>query len=252
MRVLIVDDEPLARRGVVLRLRKFKDVEIVGECEDGSTAVEKILGLSPDLVFLDIQMPGMDGFDVLRALPREKLPGVIFLTAYERHALHAFEVHALDYLLKPVSNARFTAAVGRAYKLVDSASKVAMTERVLEMLDRTADRYASRFTVQTGSRIQIVSADDVEWIGAAGDYVDLHVNGRSFLLRETMASLEQRLDPAKFLRIHRSRIVQSRGILELRYIEKREFIVKLADGSEHRSSRTYADRLERWLASGRS
>jgi two-component system, LytTR family, response regulator len=252
MRVLIVDDEPLARRGVVLRLRKFKDVEIVGECEDGSTAVEKILGLSPDLVFLDIQMPGMDGFDVLRALPREKLPGVIFLTAYERHALHAFEVHALDYLLKPVSNARFTAAVGRAYKLVDSASKVAMTERVLEMLDRTADRYASRFTVQTGSRIQIVSADDVEWIGAAGDCVDLHVNGRSFLLRETMASLEQRLDPAKFLRIHRSRIVQSRGILELRYIEKREFIVKLADGSEHRSSRTYADRLERWLASGRS
>jgi two-component system LytT family response regulator len=252
MRVLIVDDEPLARRGVVLRLRKFKDVEIVGECEDGSTAVEKILGLSPDLVFLDIQMPGMDGFDVLRALPREKLPGVIFLTAYERHALHAFEVHALDYLLKPVSNARFTAAVGRAYKLVDSASKVAMTERVLEMLDRTADRYASRFTVQTGSRIQIVSADDVEWIGAAGDYVDLHVNGRSFLMRETMASLEQRLDPAKFLRIHRSRIVQSRGILELRYIEKREFIVKLADGSEHRSSRTYADRLERWLASGRS
>jgi two-component system, LytTR family, response regulator len=252
MRVLIVDDEPLARRGVVLRLRKFKDVEIVGECEDGSTAVEKILGLSPDLVFLDIQMPGMDGFDVLRALPREKLPGVIFLTAYERHALHAFEVHALDYLLKPVSNARFTAAVGRAYKLVDSASKAAMTERVLEMLDRTADRYASRFTVQTGSRIQIVSADDVEWIGAAGDYVDLHVNGRSFLLRETMASLEQRLDPAKFLRIHRSRIVHSRGILELRYIEKREFIVKLADGSEHRSSRTYADRLERWLASGRS
>jgi two-component system LytT family response regulator len=119
------------------------------------------------------------------------------------------------------------------------------------MLERTADKYVSRFTVQTGSRIQIVIAEDVEWIGSAGDYVELHVSGRSFLLRETMASLEQRLDPAKFLRIHRSRIVQSRGILELRSIEKREFMVKLADGSQHRSSRTYADRLENWLASGR-
>jgi two-component system LytT family response regulator len=251
MRALIVDDEPLARRGVVLRLRKFKDVEIVGECGDGSTAVGKILELSPDLVFLDVQMPGMNGFDVLRALPREKLPGVIFLTAYEQHALRAFEFHALDYLLKPVNNARFCAAVGRAHKLVDAVSKATMAERVLDMLDRTADKYAMRFTVQTGSRIQIVAAEDVEWIGAAGDYVELHVGGRSFLLRETMASLEQRLDPAKFLRIHRSRIVQSRGIQELRSMENHEFTVKLADGSEHRSSRTYADRLERWLSSGR-
>jgi two-component system LytT family response regulator len=251
MRALIVDDEPLARRGVVLRLRKFKDVEIVGECGDGSTAVGKILELSPDLVFLDVQMPGMNGFDVLRALPREKLPGVIFLSAYEQHALRAFEFHALDYLLKPVNNARFCAAVGRAHKLVDAVSKATMAERVLDMLDRTADKYAMRFTVQTGSRIQIVAAEDVEWIGAAGDYVELHVGGRSFLLRETMASLEQRLDPAKFLRIHRSRIVQSRGIQELRSMENHEFTVKLADGSEHRSSRTYADRLERWLSSGR-
>lgn len=251
MRALIVDDEPLARRGVVLRLRKFKDVEIVGECGDGVTAIGKILELSPDLVFLDVQMPGMDGFGVLRALPRDKLPGVIFLTAYEQHALQAFEFHALDYLLKPVSNARFTAAVARANKLVNSALKATMAERVLELLDRTADKYASRFTVQTGTRIQIVVAEDVEWISAAGDYVELHVSGRSFLLRETMASLEQRLDPAKFLRIHRSRIVQSKGILELRTIEKREFMVKLSDGSEHRSSRTYADQLERWLSSGR-
>jgi len=202
-------------------------------------------------VFLDVQMPGMDGFGVLRALPRDKLPGVIFLTAYEQHALQAFEFHALDYLLKPVSNARFTAAVARANKLVNSALKATMAERVLELLDRTADKYASRFTVQTGTRIQIVVAEDVEWISAAGDYVELHVSGRSFLLRETMASLEQRLDPAKFLRIHRSRIVQSKGILELRTIEKREFMVKLSDGSEHRSSRTYADQLERWLSSGR-
>jgi two-component system LytT family response regulator len=252
MRALIVDDEPLARRGVLLRLRKFRDVKIVGECGDGQSAVERILERSPDVVFLDIQMPGMDGFEVLRALPRENLPAVIFLTAYEQHVLRAFDVHALHYLLKPVDDARFTAAVGRVRELLDSALKASMAQRVLKMLDHASEEYVSRFTVQTGSRIQIVVAEDVEWIGAAGDYVELHVSGHSFLLRETLASLEQRLDPAKFLRIHRSRIVQSRGILELRSIENREFTVKLSDGSEHRSSRTYADRLERWLSSGRT
>jgi two-component system LytT family response regulator len=252
VRALIVDDEPLARRGVVLRLRKFNDVEIVGECGDGQTAVERVLERSPDVVFLDIQMPGMDGFEVLRALPVEKLPAIIFLTAYEQHILRAFDVHALHYLLKPVDDTRFAVAVNRARDLVDSKLKAAMTQRVMKMLDHAGDSYASRFTVQTGSRIQIVMVEDVEWIGAAGDYVELHVNGHSFLLRETMASLEQRLDPAQFLRIHRSRIVQSKGILELRSIENREFTVKLSDGSEHRSSRTYADRLESWLLSGRN
>ena len=250
MRVLIVDDEPLARRGVVHRLRRFKDVEIVGECGDGVSAVEKILERSPDVVFLDIQMPGMDGFEVLRAVPKESMPAVIFLTAYEQHVLRAFDVHALHYLLKPVDDLRFATAVGRARELMDSSLKAEMAQRVVRLLDRASDSYASRFTVQTGSRIQIVTTEEVEWIGAAGDYVELHVNRRCFLLRETMASLEKRLDPAKFLRIHRSRIVQSKSVLELRSIENREFMVNLSDGSEHRSSRTYADRLERWLLSG--
>jgi two-component system LytT family response regulator len=245
-----VDDEPLARRGVVLRLRKFKDIEIVGQCADGVSAVEKILDLSPDLVFLDVQMPGMDGFEVLRAVPREKLPNVIFLTAHEQHALRAFEVHALDYLLKPVDDERFAAAIGRARKLADSSLKTKMAERVLQMLDQTQEKFVSRFTVQTGPRIQIVQAEDVEWIGAAGDYAELHAHGRAYLLRETMASLEQRLNPANFLRIHRSRIVQAANIVELRSIENREFLVRLSDGSEHRSSRTHANRLERWLSSG--
>jgi two-component system, LytTR family, response regulator len=252
MRVLIVDDEPLARRGVAHRLRQFKDMEIVGECGDGISAVETILERSPDVVFLDIQMPGMDGFEVLRALPKETIPAVIFLTAYEQHVLRAFDVHALHYLLKPVDSTRFAAAVARARDLVDSEFKTDMAKRVMKMLDGVSDKYASRFTVQTGPRIQIVTTEDVEWIGAAGDYVELHVNSHSFLLRETMTSLEQRLDPAKFLRIHRSRIVRSNGILELRSIENREFTVKLLDGSEHRSSRTYADRLERWLSSHRT
>jgi len=250
VRALIVDDESLARRGVVLRLRKFRDVEIVGECGDGSSAVKKILEFAPDIVFLDVQMPGMNGFDVLRALPRENLPGVIFLTAFEVHALQAFEVHALDYLLKPVDDARFAAAVARAQKLADSKLKATMAERVLEMLDRPSEKYASRFTVQVGSCIKIVLAEDVEWIGAADDYVELFVGGHSYLLRETLASLERRLDPAKFLRVHRSRIVQTDSIRELRSIENREFIVRLSDGSEHRTSRTYANRIEQWLSSG--
>ncbi|HXR16336.1 MAG TPA: LytTR family DNA-binding domain-containing protein [Terriglobales bacterium] len=252
MRALIVDDEPLARRGVALRLGKCGDVEIVGECADGSSAVEKIIELAPDIVFLDVQMPGMDGFEVLRALPKENLPGVIFLTAYEQHAVRAFEVHALDYLLKPVDDERFTAALERARKLVDSASKTVMAERILQMLDHGAEKYISRFTVRTGARIQIVLAEDVVWIGAAGDYAELHTRSRSHLLRETMSSLEQKLDPARFLRIHRSRIVRTGSILELRSIENREFTLKLADGSEHRSSRTYADQLEQWLSSGKS
>src|ERR1700728_3526031 len=150
VRTVIVDDEPLARRGVRLRLQKFKDVEIVGECGDGASAVHKILQLSPDVVFLDVQMPGMDGFEVLRALPRENLPSVIFLTAYEQHALRAFEVHALDYLLKPVDDERFVVAVDRARKVDDSISRTRMTERILHMLGGDTELHASRFIVRTG------------------------------------------------------------------------------------------------------
>jgi two-component system, LytTR family, response regulator len=228
VRALIVDDEPLARRGVLARLRKFKDVETVGECADGRTAVEKILSLEPDVVFLDVQMPGMDGFEVLRSLPKDRLPGVIFLTAYEQHALRAFEVHALDYLLKPVDDERFAAAIERARKLVDSASKNRMAERILEMLGRSAGEYLSRFTVRMGSRIQIVLAEDTDWISAAGDYAELHVRGRAHLLRETMSALEHKLDSKRFLRIHRACIVRTAAIVELRSIDNREYLVKLS------------------------
>ena len=252
MRALIVDDEPLARRGVVLRLKKFKDVEVVGECGDGSSAVKKILELTPDIVFLDVQMPGMDGFEVLRSLPKENLPAVIFLTAYEQHALRAFEVHALDYLLKPVNDERFGDAVQRARLIGDSDSKTRMAERILQMLERKPAKYVSRFPVRVGSRIQLVQTEDIEWIAAAGDYAELHSGGRCHLIRETMNSLEEKLDPAEFLRIHRSRIVRGRCIRELRSIDNREYLVKLNDGTEHRSGRTYADRLDNWLSSGRS
>jgi two-component system, LytTR family, response regulator len=248
VRALIVDDEPLARQGVALRLEQFKDVEVVGECENGSSAVEQIIDLSPDVVFLDVQMPGMDGFEVLRALPKENLPAVIFLTAYEQHAVRAFEVHALDYLLKPVDDERFNIAVERARQVGDAESKARMAERLLELLRQDSTSYVSRFPVRVGSRIQLVFTEDIEWIGAAGNYAELHTPGRCHLLRDTLNSLEEKLDPSQFLRIHRSRIVRVGCIRELQLIDNREYLVRLSDGSEHRSSRSYADRLEHWLS----
>lgn len=248
MRALIVDDEALARRGIALRLKKLPDIEIIGECGDGDSAVTSILELLPDLVFLDVQMPEMDGFEVLRSLPKENLPGVIFITAYEQHALRAFEVHALDYLLKPIDDQRFATAVRRARQLIESAAKDTLTARVLRLLEDEKEKWVSRFPVRTGSRIQIVLANKIEWISAAGDYVELHCQGRTYLLRETMNSLEGKLDPKRFMRIHRSRFVRADCILELRAIENREYILMLSDGSEHRSSRTYAAQLELWLS----
>ena len=252
MRALIIDDEPLARRGVALRLKRFKDVEVVGECGDGPSAVEKIVELAPDVIFLDVQMPGMDGFEVLRALPREDLPMVIFLTAYEQHALRAFEVHALDYLLKPVDDERFGTAMQRARQVMDTDCKIQMAERIVHLLEERPGRYVLRFPVRVGSRIQVVLTDDIEWIAAAGDYAELHCSGRCHLLRETMNALELKLDPLQFLRIHRSKIVRVGCVRELRAIDNREYLVTLSDGSEHRSSRTYADRLEDWLSSEKS
>lgn len=248
MRVLIVDDEPLARRGVIARFKHFGDVEVVGQCGDGASAVSKILELLPDLVFLDVQMPGMDGFEVLRTLPRESLPSVIFLTAHEQHALKAFEVHAVDYLLKPIDDERFAVAIQRARRLTDSQSKAQFDERILQLLDDNHGKYASLFAVRSGSRIQVVFAENIEWVGTAGDYTELHVRGQLHLLRETMNSLEQRLDPAQFIRIHRSRIVRLKCVRELRAIGNREYVVTLSDGTEHRTSRSYASQLESWLA----
>lgn len=248
MRALIVDDEPLARAGVAVRLTQFPDVEVIGECGDGPSAVEKILELSPDVVFLDVQMPGMDGFEVLRALPSEDLPSVIFLTAYEQHALRAFDVHALDYLLKPLDDEKFSRAVERARQVKNTNAKIQISDRILRLLGEDSTRYVSRFPVRTGSRIQVVLADDIEWVAAAGDYAELHCGSRHYLVRETMNSLEQKLDPAKFLRIHRSRIVRLTCVRELHAMDNHEYLVKLSDASEHRSSRRYAERLDEWLS----
>jgi two-component system LytT family response regulator len=248
MRVLIVDDEPLARRGVALRLKEWPDIQIVGECEDGCVAVQRIVELSPDLVFLDVQMPDMDGFEVLRSLPNGRIPNVIFLTAFEEHALRAFQVHALDYLLKPFSRERFVAALDRARAQIDKTSKVELATRILHLLDQEKEiKRSARFVVKSGSRIQFVEEADIDWISAAGDYAELHVSGAVHLVRETMAALETKLDPAHFARIHRSKIVNLSRIVEMRSVDNGEYIVMLRDGTQHRSSRTRSQKLEEWL-----
>lgn len=247
MRAVIVDDEPLARDGVLLRLEKFRDVEVVAECEDGSSAIEKIVQLSPDLVFLDVQMPDMDGFEVLRALPQESLPDVIFLTAYEHHAVRAFEIHALDYLLKPIDDERFVSAIERAREIFQTNRKLQTAERLMQLLQQESPSHVSRFPVKIGTRIQVVRTQDIDWVAAAGDYVELHSKGRCHLLHETMNSIEQKLDAQQFLRIHRSRIVRVELIEAVESIDNREYLVRLSDASAHRSGRTYADRLENWL-----
>ena len=230
-----------------MRLGKCADMEVIGECEDGASAVERILDLSPDLVFLDVQMPGMDGFDVLRALPKDKMPDVIFLTAYEEHALRAFEVHALDYLLKPFSQERFAATLDRARAHVDRARKVELATRMLNLLAQREAQHPCRFVVKSGARIHLVEAADIDWISAAGDYAELRVNGAVHLLRETMAALEAKLDPLQFARIHRSKIVNLSRIVELRRMDNGEYMVKLRDGTQHRASRTCAHRLGQWI-----
>lgn len=249
LRVLIVDDEPLARGGIRSRLEVFPEITILEDCEDGERAIQAIQTQSPDLVFLDVQMPGLSGFDVLRRLPKDRMPFIIFLTAYDQYALEAFEVHALDYLLKPIDGDRFVEAVNRA----QHQTKLHLAGGIEDRLNRLlADRppYVRRFAIRIGSRIAFVTTDEIDWIEAAGDYATLHVGKRALPLRETFNSLEKRLDPDKFIRIHRSTIVQASRIRDLQTIPNRELRLRLVDGTALKVSRTYRDRLDRWLSAG--
>jgi two-component system LytT family response regulator len=252
LRVLIVDDEPLARRGIRARLKAFSDVVILNECEDGESAVEAIERLSPDLLFLDVQMPGMSGFDVLRQLGKARVPFIIFLTAYDQYALQAFEVHALDYLLKPIDDERFSEAVARARRQIELHGAGTLEDRLRALLTEHTSKsglsaHVERFSIRTGSRITFVLANEIDWIEAAGDYAALHIGKRTHLLRETLNSLETRLDPSRFVRIHRSTIIRAECIRELHTLPNRELLVRLLDGTELKVSRSYRDRLDDWL-----
>jgi two-component system LytT family response regulator len=252
MRVLIVDDEPLARRGVRSRLKQHSDVEVVAECGTGRAAVAAIRERSPNLVFLDVQLPDISGFDVLRGLEPNEMPAVIFLTAYDKYALDAFKVHAVDYLLKPIEDARFQSAMDHARVRIKDRTLPDLERRIRQLLKETGGqevtaRYEARFAVRTGQRIVIITANEIDWIEASGDYVTLHVGNRSHLLRQTMNKTEFQLDPARFLRIHRSAIVQTSRIRELVALDNREFLIRLANGKELKTSRSYSDRIEKWL-----
>jgi len=257
MRTLIVDDEPLARRGLELRLRKHADVEIVGEASNGREAFHAISALKPELMFLDVQMPGVDGFELLRAVPASMLPMTVFVTAYDQYALAAFAASALDYLLKPVDDTRLEQALERARTQLATRSAQDRCEQLLKLLGtlsnnpdlRLDDVIATpkngngKLAIRDGSRIVRVDVDAIQWIDAAGDYMCVHANETTHVLRGTMHDLEQRLDSQRFQRVHRSTIVNLTRVKEMRPHQNGEYFLVLDSGHELKLSRSYKDKV---------
>jgi two-component system, LytTR family, response regulator len=240
IRALIVDDEPLARQRIRLLVGEEVDVEIVGECGDGVEAVESIEALKPDLLFLDVQMPEMDGFGVLQRVDPGVLPIVIFTTAYDEHALRAFEAHALDYLLKPFKPERFKEAVRRARELIANKQAGAAARDLLGFLNEhvaSGTPYLRRLTVKSPDRVRFVEVEQIDAIEAAGKYAVVHVGKENHVLRETMSSLEANLAPEMFLRISRSVIVNLARIQELQPTFKGEHVVVLKSGQRYTTTR---------------
>jgi two-component system, LytTR family, response regulator len=258
IRVLVVDDEPLARTGVRELLQRDGDLEVIGEAASGAEAVEALRELKPDLVMLDVQMPGMSGFDVIRTVGPDKMPAVVFVTAFDQFAVRAFEVNAVDYLLKPFDDERFSLTVARAKRVIRQAHAGELSRRLAELLVNTAsptasapapapgpkEGYADRLVVKSGGRVFFLRTDELEWIEAADYYVKLHVGGKTHLLRETMNALEARLDPRKFFRVHRSAIVHLDRIRELQPYFRGEHVLILQDGTKLKLSRARREKLE--------
>ncbi len=249
IRALIVDDEPLARSMVRRMLEGHAQVEIAGECENGLEAIAAIDSLAPDLVLLDVQMPEMDGFGVIDAVDAGHLPHIIFITAYDQYAVRAFEVHALDYLLKPFDRERFDQALDRAVKQIRSEKSGDATERILSLLaeKRAETPYVERFILKAQGRVVFLKADEVEWIEAEGNYVMLHAGKKKHLFREAISSLEAKLDPRLFRRIGRSTIVNLDCIRELQPWSRGEYMIILHDGTELKLSHRFRDNLNRNL-----
>ena len=246
--MLVVDDEPLAREKIRRMAKDDPEVRIVGECTNGAEAIEAVQALAPDLLLLDVQMPEVGGFAVLEALRSNggHVPPVIFITAYDHYAVRAFEVHALDYLLKPFDRDRFRAAIERAKKTVRREQAPALDERIVALLEqlRGQQRYQERLVVKTGGRVFFLNTDEVDWVEAEGNYVSIHTGKKSYLLRETISSLEAQLDPKKFIRIHRSSIVNINRIKELQPWSHGEYHVILQDGTQLTLSRSYREKLQ--------
>lgn len=250
MNVLIIDDEPLAREGIRSLLSHESDIHIAGECASGGEAVKEIQDKKPDLIFLDIQMPEMNGFDVLAQLDEEKLPYVIFVTAYDQYALRAFEVYALDYLLKPIDEERFTRTLQRARTQIEHRLNSDLNEGLRALIQQFASsanegvsNYLDRMMIKTDGRVFFLLTDEIDWIEAQGNYVMLHVGKQSYLLRDAISKVEAQLNPRKFLRIHRSTVVNIDRVKELQSLFHGDYRVLLKDGTKLLLSRRY-----RWKA----
>ena len=250
LKVLVVDDEPLARDGLKLLLGRHSGIESVSEARNGRDAIAAIRDSKPDLVLLDVQMPRVDGFAVVHAIGADRMPAVIFVTAHDQYAIRAFEIAALDYLLKPVTAARFTLAFERAASRIRKQPQEDTARQVVTMLEAMASppRRLTRFAVRSGERTQFVPVDDVDRIEACQNYVRLHVGGTTHLLHVPMNTIEGVLDADRFLRIHRSHIVNVRQISQLWSVAHGQYVVELKSGLRLQSGRTYADRIRRALA----
>jgi two-component system, LytTR family, response regulator len=249
LRTLIVDDEPLARERLASLLSAEQDIEVIGTCGDGEEAVRSIQQNAPDLVFLDIQMPGLNGFEVIDAVGAEQMPLVIFVTAYDQHALRAFQVRALDYLLKPFDRERFQEALQRARAHIQRDETGDIGRRLLALVKdlRRDQPKTDRLVVKSGGRLFFLRVDEIDWVEASGNYVRLHVGTTSHLLRETMNAIEGRLDPEKFFRIHRSRIVNIERVQEMQPWLNGEYAVVLRTGTRLTLSRGYREKLQERL-----
>jgi len=251
IRTVIVDDEELARDRIQTLLEQQSDVEIVGVCTDGPSAVETIDRTQPDLVFLDVQMPGMNGFEVVDNLERTKLPAVVFVTAHDAHALKAFEIHALDFLLKPFDQTRFEKALERARgQLNQSKGTTILDSRLVSLLEELHEerKYSERLIVKSSGRVFFVRTEEIDWVEASGNYVKIHTKSDAHLLRESMKNMEAKLDPKTFVRIHRSAIVNIDHIKELEPWFHGEYIVIMRDGTRLTASRVFSDRLSALIA----
>ena len=246
IRTMVVDDEPMARERLVGLLGQEKDIELIGECADGSQAISAIQSHQPDLVFLDVQMPACDGFGVIQHVGADRMPAVVFVTAYDEYALKAFEVHAIDYLLKPFGRDRFQQTLQHARAHVERRRAGDLGKRLMALVQdiKPEPQRMDRLVVKSGGRVFFLRTDDIEWVEAAGNYVRLHLAADSHLFRETMNNMESRLDGQRFVRIHRSRIVNTDRIKELQPWFNGEYVVVLHNGTRLTLSRGYREKLQ--------
>ena len=249
IKALIADDEPLARKFIRRMLKDDHDMEIVAECNDGKSTLAMIGKHTPDVVFLDVQMPEMDGFAVLKAISHEHMPEIVFTTAYEQYAIRAFELHALDYLLKPFDQARFRDALKHVKEQLSARQNDNTRRQINALLEnmKTRPEYLERLIIKADGRISFLNTRDVDWIEADDKYVHLHTNKTARMVRQTLSAMESQLDPRTFLRVHRSAIVNVDRIKELHPLFNGEHSIVLEDGTKLTLSRNYKDKLFRVL-----